>query len=424
MEVENQPKIKNQTERPGYKKTKLGWIPKCWSIKTLGAIGTFTKGKGINKSVIKEVGLPCIRYAEIYTKYDNYTETFTSFIDESQAANSKSIQTGDLLFAGSGETLEDIGKCIAYLGKTPAFAGGDIIILRPKSEYSQFLGLLLNHYTTNRQTHKLGQGHSVVHIYSSGLKNLKVPLPPLPEQLKIAKILSTWDTAIATLEQLIAAKEIFKQGLMQVLLTGKKRFEGFEGEWREVRLGKVADIDKNNLKSKTESNYSFKYISLSDVESGIINSNLPTYKFLNAPSRARRIIKVNSVIIATVRPNLQAFAILKDHTDDLIVSTGFAVIDCKESLIPNFLIQYLFSKHITNQIEALIVGTNYPAINSADVKNLKIKLPSLQEQKKIASVLIAADKEIKLLKHRLAQLEDQKRGLMQRLLTGAVRVKI
>ena len=182
MEVENQPKIKNQTERPSNKKPKLGRLPEGWSIKTLGAIGTFSKGKGINKSAIKKVGLPCIRYAEIYTKYDSYTETFTSFIDESQAANSKSIRTGDLLFAGSGETLEDIGKCIAYLGKTSAFAGGDIIILRPKSEYSQFLGFLLNHDTTNRQTHKLGQGHSVVHIYSSGLKNLKVLLPPLPEQ--------------------------------------------------------------------------------------------------------------------------------------------------------------------------------------------------------------------------------------------------
>lgn len=194
-----------------------------WREKTLEELGAFFRGKGIKKSEIKDVGIPCIRYAEIYTKYDNYTENFISFIDEYEALKSKEIQNGDLLFAGSGETLEDIGKCVGYLGDVPAFAGGDIIILRQKNQDVKFLGLLLNHDIVNRQTYKLGQGHSVVHIYSSSLKNVKIPLPSIEEQQKIASILSGVDKEIELLKNQLDKLQDQKRGLMQRLLTGQVR---------------------------------------------------------------------------------------------------------------------------------------------------------------------------------------------------------
>jgi type I restriction enzyme S subunit len=116
-------------ERVGYKETQLGWIPEDWSVKSLDQLGEFSKGKGIAKKDILEDevgGLPCVRYAEIYTIYHYNTTVLKSKINQESAANSNPINYGDILFAGSGETLEDIGKSIAYLNKETAYAGGDI----------------------------------------------------------------------------------------------------------------------------------------------------------------------------------------------------------------------------------------------------------------------------------------------------------
>jgi type I restriction enzyme S subunit len=211
-------------------------LPQGWQIKTLAQIGTFSKGKGITKAEIIETGKPCIRYGQIYSEYNYFVEEFKSFINEPSANNSERIYKNDLLFAGSGETLEDIGKCVAYIKDDEAYAGGDIIILRPNSEDAHYLGYLFNNDDFKKQTFKLGQGHSVVHIYSSSLKNVKVALPPLPEQQKIAKILATWDKAIAIQQKLISNKKENKKAVMKKLLTGEVRFKGFNEDWKEVRL--------------------------------------------------------------------------------------------------------------------------------------------------------------------------------------------
>lgn len=400
----------------GYKKTKLGWIPEDWKIKSLDDIGDFSKGKGISKLEITSSGKPCIRYAEIYTKYDFYTDHLESYISEESALNSREIFYGDLLFAGSGETLEDIGKCVAYLGKEEAFAGGDIVILSPKQENSMYLGFLLNHAVANGQKHKLGQGHSVVHIYSSGLKKLKVPLPPIKEQQKIATILSTWDRAIAKKEQLITAKQEFKKGLMQLLLTGKKRFEGFEGEWGEVKLGSVTTI---NPKAETLPD-EFIYIDLESVKGGkLTKRNMILNK--NAPSRAQRLLKSADILFQTVRP-YQRNNLFYELDEFSVASTGYAQIRTKQNA--RYIYHLLHTDYFVNKVLARCTGTSFPAVSPTDLKKIKIRLPNIKEQQKIASVLSAADKEIGILQSELATLRGQKRRLMQRLLTGEVRVKI
>ena len=220
----------------GYKQTKLGVIPEEWKMNTLGSLGSFSKGKGITKAQLIAKGIPCIRYGELYTQHHIYIKEFKSFINNETANNSNPIKHNDLLFAGSGETLNEIGKCAVYLKNELAYAGGDIIILSTINNInSLYLAYLLNSDLIIRQRRKLGQGHSVVHIYSSGLKNLSVPLPPLSEQKRIAQILSTWDKAIEKLNLLIDKKLAQKKALMQVLLEPKKG-------WKEVRLGEVCNI--------------------------------------------------------------------------------------------------------------------------------------------------------------------------------------
>jgi len=168
-------------------------------------------------------GLPCITYGQIYTTKSYYCYNFITFINQKSANNSEEIQYGDVLFAGSGETLDEIGKSITYLGEEPAYAGGDIIILRNVAAYPHFLSFMLNSKIFFSQCRKMGQGHSVVHIYSSGLKKIKCSLPEKDEQKKIASTLSTLDKEIEKLQDKKQFLEEQKKGLMQQLLTGKTR---------------------------------------------------------------------------------------------------------------------------------------------------------------------------------------------------------
>jgi type I restriction enzyme S subunit len=139
------------------------------------------------------------------------------------AATSLRLKSGDILFAGSGETREDIGKCVAFIDDFQAYAGGDIVILRPKDMHSEFLGFYLNSEAIRNQKANLGQGDAVVHIYSHQLSSIAIRIPEINEQQAIAEILSNMDAEITALEQRLEKTKAIKQGMMQQLLTGRIR---------------------------------------------------------------------------------------------------------------------------------------------------------------------------------------------------------
>lgn len=192
-------------------------------------------------------------------------------------------------------------------------------------------------------------------------------------------------------------------------------------DWEVKRLGKVCEIDKESLSSNTNPNYEFDYISLSDIDSESFQITTTKQIFRNAPSRARRIVKKGDVIISTVRPNLKTFILIKDVVKDLIVSTGFAVLT-PQKVIGDYLYQYMFSTQVTKQFYHLVVGSNYPAVNSSDVSHLRIAIPRLEEQQLIASVLQLWDTAIEKQSKLINKLTVRKRALMQQLLTGKKRL--
>ncbi len=411
----------NTVIKPNYKQTKLGWIPEEWEVKTLDEIGVFSKGKGIAKNEITPNGKPCIRYAEIYTKYNFYTTELDSHISEEASLSSKKITYGDLLFAGSGETLEDIGKCVAYLGESEAYAGGDIVILSPNSVYSQYLGFFLNHPIARRQTHKLGQGHSVVHIYSSGLKKLKVLLPPHPEQQKIATILSTWDRALAKQQQLIAAKQQFKKGLMQLLLTGKIRFAGFEGEWRMQEIGDFGKV-VSGLTYKPENVTENGVLVLRS--SNIQNGKLEFYDNVYVNNNEFNPVEKDDILICVRNGSKNLIGKNTLITKD-IAGVAFGAFMSVFRSKRNGYLKHLFETDLYRKEIHKNLGATINSINSGNLKRFKFLFPQDDtEQQKIASVLTAADKEIELLQKQLTNLQAQKRGLMQGLLKGETRVKL
>jgi len=207
--------LTSQTRLPGFQDE--------WEVKKLGDVGVFSKGRGIKKDEVVADGLPCVRYGEIYTHHNDYLKAFNSFITPATAKQSQRIQKGDLLFAGSGETAEEIGKCIAFLGDEEAYAGGDIVIFRPVDQDSKFLGYLMNQSNAAKQKARMGQGDAVVHISASNLARLELHLPAQREQTAIAEVLSDMDAELAALEQRRDKTRALKQGMMQELLTGRTR---------------------------------------------------------------------------------------------------------------------------------------------------------------------------------------------------------
>jgi type I restriction enzyme S subunit len=209
---------------------------------------------------------------------------------------------------------------------------------------------------------------------------------------------------------------------MQELLTGKKRLPGFSEEWETKRLDAVADIDPENLGGATLPDYTFNYISLEDVDVGSLRS-YSEQTFGSAPSRARRRLRTGDILVSTVRPNLQSHLLFASKQPNWVCSTGFSVVRCRsQEADPGYVYHHMFGHCVAKQIEAVLTGSNYPAINGRDVKALEIPMPKLHEQTAIASILSAMDAEIVLLEAQLAKYRQIKQGMMQNLLTGRIRL--
>lgn len=196
-----------------------------WVEKRLGDLGKFFKGSGISRAQANTGDIPAVRYGELYTVHQDYIKTFQSFISEEVARASIRLRRGDIIFACSGETKEEIGKSAAFIGDEVAYAGGDLIIFSPTDGYdSLFLSFELNTPFCALQKAAAGQGDAVVHIRQNALAKLIIRTPPtLAEQQAIAAVLSDMDAEITALEAKRAKYARIKQGMMQELLTGKTR---------------------------------------------------------------------------------------------------------------------------------------------------------------------------------------------------------
>jgi len=207
--------LTGQTRLPGFKEE--------WEVKRLGDSGVFLKGNGVRKDEAQSGNLPCIRYGEIYTHHNDYIRSYNSWISTAVAATAVRLKKGDILFAGSGETKDEIGKCVAFIDDCEAYAGGDIVILRPHEADSTFMGYYCNTAPVRKQKASRGQGDAVVHISAAALSSVEMPVPSLPEQTAIATVLSDMDAEITALEHRRAKTKDIKQAMMQELLTGRIR---------------------------------------------------------------------------------------------------------------------------------------------------------------------------------------------------------
>lgn len=374
-------------------------FPSDWNKTKISSIGKVYKGKGISKSEVIESGLPCIRYGEIYTVYNYKFSDTRSFINNDSASLSQPICFGDILFAGSGETAEEIGKAVTYVGSDVAFAGGDIVILRPNEPKSGlFLGYYLNSNFINQQKAQSGQGHSVVHLYGKNVEVIDLVIPPLHEQQKIATILSKWDETIETQTQLIEAKEKQKRGLMQKLLTGEVRFPGFEEDWETKSLNEILTIGGGR---------DYKHLGKGEI---------PVYGTGGYMTSVDQYLIDGETVCIGRKGTIDVPKYFNGKiwtVDTLFYCHSFKHSDAK-------FIFYLFQSINWKEYNE---ASGVPSLSKSTIGAIEVRVPIFEEQLKIASVLTTLDDEIQNYKNELDALKLQKKGLMQELLTGKIRVK-
>jgi type I restriction enzyme S subunit len=388
--------------RPGYKQTEVGVIPEDWDAVPLAALGDFSKGSGVRKDEAKSGDLPCIRYGEIYTHHNDIVRDYHSYISRAVAATAKRLKRGDILFAGSGETKEEIGKAASFVSCAEAYAGGDIVILSPRTCSSEFLGYALNAPEVARQKSSKGQGDAVVHISTSALASISVAVPPLPEQSAIATALSDVDALLAAQDALIAKKRAIKQGAMQELLTGKRRLPGFGGEWEVKRLGELCSL-------KSGESITSEHIDGTSEFPCYGGNGLRGYTSTATHEGDYALVGRQGALCGNVITASGKF-FASEHA---LVVTPAKTTDI-------FWLACVLSDANLNQYSE---SSAQPGLSAAKLLLLDFHAPpTKEEQSAIAEVLSDMDAEITGLETQRAKTAQLKQGMMQELLTGRIRL--
>jgi type I restriction enzyme S subunit len=405
-----------------FKHTDIGPVPKEWEVKTLSEVGSFSKGRGISRAESNSGKLPAVRYGELYTDHNDYIKKFRSYISTDVAKGAKLIHKGDILFAASGETKEDIGKSVAFINDFDAYAGGDIIILSPQGNYDPiYLGFISNSKLVQSQKASRGQGDAVVHIVTSDLGTIQIPLPPLPEQRRIASALMKVDGLIANLDKLIAKKQAIKKGAMQELLTGKKRLPGFKGEWKDSTIGDIAQIVGGGTPSTEVDNYWngdiqwFTPAELSDNNKYAFKS-IRTISKQGVRNSSAKILPINTILL-TSRASIGIAAILKTPA---ATNQGFQSLIIKGDSDVEFV--YYLLHILRTQMLSLASGSTFLELSPSKLASISFSLPPLPEQRAIAHVLSVMDSDISLLEQKREKMKAVKQGMMHDLLTGRIRL--
>lgn len=185
----------------------IGEVPEGWSLLRLANAGNLVKANGGNKQDDSDDGVPCIRYGDLYTTYDLLIRNIKKFINPEVETDYTTIQYGDILFAASGETFEEIGKSAVNLTEIHACCGGDVVVLRPKKNIDPvFLGYATGSSSAQAQKTLMGKGFTVIHIYGDQLRNLVISAPPEHEQQLIG---AEVDRETARIDAIIAKKTRF-----------------------------------------------------------------------------------------------------------------------------------------------------------------------------------------------------------------------
>ena len=395
----------------GYKPSPLGPIPEDWEVKRLGEIGEVLMCKRIMKYQTDSCGdIPFFKIGTFGGKPDAYISR--EVYDEYKTKYSYP-KVCDVLISAAGT----IGRSVIFDG-TPSYYQDSNIVWIDNDNRQVLNKYLFYYYSTINWITDTG---TIPRLYNGTLKAIQIPTPPIKQQTRIVSILELWDTAIAKQTALIEKLTLRKRGLMQQLLTGKKRLEGFSGEWKEVRLGEVAIIIGGGTPNTGISDYwngNIPWFTPSEIgKNKYVNISEKTISEKGLNDSSAKLLPKGTILF-TSRATIGAKAILKTEAT---TNQGFQSLVVTDGNNNEFIYYYL--DIILNEIKQKASGSTFPEVSAESIRKIKVVIPNLEEQTAIASVLVDADKEIELANKKLARLQEEKRGLMQVLLTGKKRIK-
>ena len=393
----------------GYKDSPLGIIPEEWEVKRICDFGQVITGSTPPTNDADNYGSAYMFVGPVDITESKYIKSTEKYLSEKGFSISRNMPKGSVLFTCIGST---IGKCaIADENLTSNQQINAVICNSNHNE--EFLYYEL----TNRSNKiRLIAGEQAVPIINkSTFENIRIVCPPLIEQERIVSVLSLWDTAIEKQSELIEKLKLRKRALMQQLLTGKKRLPGFSGEWKEVKLGDV--FDERNETNRDD----LPLLSITGDKGVIYQSDSDKRDISNDDKSKYKRICPNDIGYNTMRM-WQGRSALSELEG--IVSPAYTIVTPRKSINVKFMAMLIQQSRVVYDFWTHSQGLVSDTLNCKypDFCQVKVHIPTREEQTAIASVLVQADKEIELAKEKLNNLQSQKRGLMQQLLTSKKRI--
>lgn len=398
-------------------------LPVNWRVDILDNVASITRLAGAEYSDLwnedengEVIAIRGFNIGKNKLVLDNYSKISKEL--SSRLIRSK-LFIGDIVFPCVGT----IGNACVIKENDKYHINQNIAKITPNNDMdSEYLCQFLMSDNTKKEIQKFNATTSQPNVLVGSLRKFTIIVPSLREQQKIAEILSTWDSAIEKQEQLIEKKKEFKKGLMQKLLSGEARFKEFNDKWIKVHISDIAnqvsDINKNNKNYTVLSctKYDGLVESLKYFGKQMFSDDISKYK----------LVKKNEFAYATNHIEEGSIGLQK-ICDTGLVSPMYTVFTTNDKMVDNDFMFYLLKtdKYISIYKSRMSASVDRRgSLRWPEFSKIKLNLPELEEQKKIVEILSNADKEIELLQKELEALKLQKKGLMQRLLIGEVRVKI
>ena len=401
--------------RVGYKETKVGWIPEDWENLKAHKIAKLVAGGTPSTMVTKYWGgeILWMRSGDLNIKriYDVEGRITDEGMKNSSAilVPKHSVLIG---LAGQGKTRGTVA-----INEVRLTTNQSVAAFIPNKEHLNYLYLYYELESRYNEIRKMstgdgGRGGLNLNI----LKNLKIILPPLSEQYKIGEILNIWDQAINLMSRQIEAKQRLKKALMQQLLTGRKRFPEFKDDWKVIKLGKL-------FTERNENNSSLDLLSIT-AETGVVPRDEVGRKDISNIDKSKyKVIKPGDIGYNTMRMWQGRSAVSRLIG---IVSPAYTIVTPIKNQNVDFY-GYLFK--LSRIIDLFFRYSQGLVSDTLSLKfphfsKINVCIPDCKEQEYIANILLDLDKEVAILTKKLALLKRQKQGLMQKLLTGEVRVNV
>ena len=361
------------------------FCPEGVVYKTLGEIATDVfRGAGISRDQVRETGTPCVRYGEIYTTYGVWFEDCVSHTDETLLTSKKYFDYGDILFAITGESVEDIAKCCAYIGHETCLAGGDIVVLK-HNEDPKYLSYALSTLDAQKQKSKGKVKSKVVHSSVPDIKAIRVPVPPLPVQREIVRILDNFTELTEELTEELTARKQQYEYYRNRLLT----FDIHGGGTSRVVQRTLGDIAKfvYGYTDKAKDTGDVRFIRITDInDDGCLDPSDAKYVDLTEESK-KYLLKKGDLLLA--RTGATYGKTLFFDSDEPAVYASFLIKIVLDKTVIRNRYYWHFSKSslYREQAEKYVSKGGQQQFNANAVSRVKIPVPSLEVQDRIIGVL-------------------------------------